>query len=69
LDAKNKGEIKMIACCGLDCSKCEGYIATQENDDITSIKREKRYLKQGNPENTGVSGSLILEFLANCEKS
>lgn len=23
----------MIACCGLDCSKCEGYIATQENDD------------------------------------
>ncbi len=23
----------MIACCGLDCSKCEAYIATQENDD------------------------------------
>jgi hypothetical protein len=23
----------MIACCGLNCSKCEGYIATQENDD------------------------------------
>jgi len=23
----------MIACCGKDCSKCEGYIATQENDD------------------------------------
>ena len=23
----------MIACCGLDCSKCEGYLATQENDD------------------------------------
>ena len=21
------------ACCGLDCEKCEGYIATQENDD------------------------------------
>lgn len=23
----------MIAYCGLDCSKCEGYTATQENDD------------------------------------
>jgi len=23
----------MIAFCGLDCSKCKGYIATQANDD------------------------------------
>lgn len=23
----------MVACCGLDCFKCEGYIATQMNDD------------------------------------
>lgn len=23
----------MISCCGLNCSECEGYIATQENDD------------------------------------
>jgi len=23
----------MIAYCGLDCSKCEGYMATQANDD------------------------------------
>jgi len=22
----------MIAYCGLDCSKCEGYLATQAND-------------------------------------
>lgn len=22
----------MIACCGLDCSKCEGYLATQADD-------------------------------------
>jgi len=28
----------MIACCGLDCSKCEGYIATQENDDSKRIE-------------------------------
>jgi hypothetical protein len=27
----------MIACCGLDCSKCEGYIATQENDDANRV--------------------------------
>ena len=23
----------MIACCGSDCSKCEGYLATQADDD------------------------------------
>ncbi|MCX5826599.1 MAG: DUF3795 domain-containing protein [Deltaproteobacteria bacterium] len=23
----------MIACCGLDCSKCEGYLATQADSD------------------------------------
>jgi len=23
----------MIACCGLDCSQCGAYLATQENDD------------------------------------
>jgi hypothetical protein len=23
----------MIACCGLDCSKCPAFIATRENDD------------------------------------
>lgn len=23
----------MISCCGLDCSKCEGYLATQADDD------------------------------------
>ena len=23
----------MIACCGLDCSKCEAYLATQANSD------------------------------------
>lgn len=27
----------MIASCGLDCSKCDAYLATQENDEI---KRE-----------------------------
>jgi len=23
----------IAACCGLDCAKCEGYIATKENDN------------------------------------
>ena len=26
-------EVKMIAYCGLDCSKCEGYLATQADDN------------------------------------
>lgn len=24
---------KMIACCGLDCEKCDAYIATKNNDN------------------------------------
>ena len=24
----------MIAYCGMDCSKCEGFIATRENDNL-----------------------------------
>jgi Protein of unknown function (DUF3795) len=28
-----KGEEIMISCCGLDCSKCEGYLATQADDN------------------------------------
>jgi len=24
----------MIACCGLDCSECGGFLATQADDDI-----------------------------------
>lgn len=33
----------MIACCGLDCSKCEGYIATQENDGDKRAKVAKEW--------------------------
>jgi len=28
----------MIACCGLDCSKCEAYLATREDDDVKRTK-------------------------------
>ena len=32
----------MIACCGLDCLQCEGYMATQKNDDAArAIVAEK----------------------------
>ena len=33
----------MIAFCGLDCSKCEGYLATQENDDDMRAKVAKQW--------------------------
>jgi hypothetical protein len=33
----------LIACCGLDCSKCEGYIATQENDDNKRAEVAKKW--------------------------
>ena len=37
----------MIACCGLDCSKCEGYLATEANDDdkraAVAKQRSERY--------------------------
>jgi len=38
----------MIACCGLNCSKCEGYIATQENDDDKRSIVAKKWSAQHN---------------------
>ena len=50
----------MIAYCGLNCSKCEAYIATQENDDQ---KREetaqiwsKLYMVEINPDQINCDG-------------
>ncbi|MFH0771736.1 MAG: DUF3795 domain-containing protein [Candidatus Omnitrophota bacterium] len=39
---------KMIACCGLDCSKCEGYLATQTNDDDKRVEVAKKWSAQHN---------------------
>ena len=33
----------MIAYCGLDCSKCEGYLATQANDDDKRAEVAKQW--------------------------
>ena len=36
----------MIAYCGLDCSKCEGYLATQSNDAKQFAEVAKNWSKQ-----------------------
>ncbi|MEA3489249.1 MAG: DUF3795 domain-containing protein [Candidatus Omnitrophota bacterium] len=37
-----------LAFCGLDCSKCEGYIATQTNDDNKRTEVAKKWSAQYN---------------------
>lgn len=42
---------KMIAYCGLDCSQCEAYIATQANDEAGKMKvLEKWRVEYNSPE-------------------
>ena len=38
----------MISCCGLDCSKCQAYLATQLNDDDKRAKIAKEWTEQYN---------------------
>jgi len=40
----------MISYCGTDCSKCEGYQATQENDDAKRKEVAEKWTVQYNTE-------------------
>jgi len=43
---QKKGANDMIAYCGMDCSKCEGYLATQENSDTKRKEVAKKWTIQ-----------------------
>jgi hypothetical protein len=55
-----KKEMEMIAYCGLDCSDCEAYIATQEDNDgkrkDTAQKWSKMYRTEIKPEQINCKG-------------
>lgn len=38
---KSEAKQDMIGCCGLDCEKCDAYIATKNNDDALREKTAK----------------------------
>jgi hypothetical protein len=38
----------MIAVCGLDCAKCEGYLATQANDEAAKERVAAKWQKEFN---------------------
>ena len=50
---------KIIAYCGLDCSKCDAYIATKNNDEKLRIKTAELWSK--------LNGITILPEHINCE--
>jgi len=41
-----KRGVEMIAYCGLDCSKCEAYTATQSNDDELRKEVAEKWSRQ-----------------------
>ena len=50
----------MIAYCGMDCEKCEGYLATKETDNTLRTEVAEKWSKQYNtdikPEQINCSG-------------
>ena len=53
---------KMIACCGVECTKCLAFIATKENNDGLRKKQAEEWSKQFNqtitPESINCDGCL-----------
>ena len=49
---------EMIGCCGLDCEKCDAYLATINNDDELRAKTAKLWSELNNVE--------ILPEMINC---
>ena len=41
---------QMIAYCGLDCAKCDAFIATKNNDNQKRIETAKNWSKEYNAE-------------------
>ena len=50
---------KMIAYCGLDCEKCDAYLATIHNDQALRVKTAKKW--------TELNNVTILPEQINCE--
>lgn len=50
---------KLIACCGLDCSKCDARTATMNNDDVLRDKVAKLWSE--------LNGVEITREMINCE--
>jgi hypothetical protein len=47
LDGKGKpGMFEKTACCGLDCSLCPTFLATQSDDDVARAKTAALYAKK-----------------------
>ena len=40
--------MKLIAVCGLDCVECEGYLATQANDEVAKELVAAKWRKEHN---------------------
>lgn len=53
----------MIACCGLDCEKCDAYIATKNNDQALREKTAKLWSELNNttimPEHINCEGCRV----------
>ena len=50
---------RIIACCGIECSKCDAYVATKNNDDV---------LRKTTAENWSKMFNANLEAKENCSK-